>query len=239
LPDNKEHEMRNVGKLLLVALMAVAAFAFSASSASASLPVEVMDEASGGDHCADLGYANHRASGGCHLLVHSDSVLLIQHRAAGDVIVNNCVNDYEIRLDENGEGWIQDVSFTPGDPGCGTAVTPCTEEGAKGDFPWHIDIEHDGAGGEVGEAEICIDEVIAPGISCELEGDIDISLNEDAHELSAEADDATFTVEENTAHPVGAQTNCNNLLLLGALEVDAHWTITGETGNVEIEHLGA
>jgi hypothetical protein len=226
--------MGSASKLLAGAAMAIAVLVFTSSSANATQPVEIMDET--GLHCDDLTFVDHVADGGCHLTGHSDSVSLIQHRATGDIVVGSCSADGELRIDENGEGWIQNVSFTVG-LGCGTIARPCSEEGALGDLPWHINVEHDGAGNEIATGEGCLELTVTTGVSCELEGDMTFEFGEVDRDLSLEADDTPFVVEEVIAHPPVAQSICNTLIGQGAYEVAGHLAGQGQAEDGEIEHL--
>jgi hypothetical protein len=246
-------------KLFMVAALAVAATLFSVSPAAANMPVELMDETNQGLHCPEVSHADGDASGGCHRGVNSDGlVLLIQHRATGDVIGFACIHRYELRLDENGEGWIDDQQFIPGSANCGSSsvlggVTPCIDpvethsQGhpeADGEEPlWHIDVEHDGEGIEEAELEFCIDDVIRidppPTLSCEWEGDMSLRIFEQTgHDLTAETydgdvapedpEEAHFAIEGQIGHPSGHA--CDEARSLGEFEIQGHWDIDNEAG---------
>lgn len=228
--------MRNLRKLLLLAVMACAAMAFAAPSAFATFPVEVTD--ADGIHCGPVSVVDHSVSGGCEVHVVSDgNISLISHRAGmGEVIVNDCLNEYTLNIDENGEGWIHAISLTGG-VGCGTNVQPCVEDDGHQE-PWHIDVEHDGLGGEEGIAEFCVNELIAPGVRCEWEGDLEVDLTNDGGAYSAESENANegkqFVVETTVAHPAAAQANC--VALAPTLEVEGHWDFENPQG-IAINHL--
>lgn len=252
--------MRNLRKLFMVAALAVVAMAFAAPSASATLPVELMDELNGGAHCPAVDEDDGEATGGCHRSVRSNSVLLIQHRSTGDVVAADCINTYELRVDENGEGWIDDQVLAPGTANCGVAgvvggITVCTTApDPGGEEPlWHINIEHDGNGVEEAVAEFCIDDRIAAPISCEWEGDTTVQINESGGDLTAETWDGDveshFDIEAEEAHETAPVTHaqaegaCEQARMLGEFEIDGHWTIDNEAGqqntsaNIVIEHL--
>jgi hypothetical protein len=244
--------MRNLRKLFMVAALAVAAMAFSASSASATMPVEAMDENAAGAHCPPVSHGGGNADGGCHLFAESTSVQLIHHQAGGDVITADCINSYEVRLDENGEGWIENQVIAPGSSNCGSTavggVTACTAPPEPGEEPlWHLNIEHDGNGNEEATAEFCIDRVINEA-SCEWEGDTTLSVGElPGHDLSAETLDTTgdpeeshFGIEHQLAHPVSHVGVCDFVRSLGEFEIKGHWDLRNEVGpsaDIQIEHL--
>jgi hypothetical protein len=246
--------MRVLRRACLLLASAVVAIAFLGGSALAVMPVEVMDENAAGAHCPPVAHAAGDAEGGCHLFASSASVQLIQHRAGGDVVAGDCVWTFEVRVDENGEGWVENQAFTPGTTICGsTAVggfTPCTAPPEmSGEEPlWHVNMEHDGEGNEVATLEFCIDDRVSPDVSCEWEGDLTLSISElPGHDLSAETLDTTgdpeeshWSIEHQLAHPVSGTSTCNFVRSLGEFEFRGHWGLRNEVGpsaDVEIEHL--
>ena len=144
-------------KLPLLATMTCAATILAASSASAQGPVEVIHTiAKGPVHCpaVPLHTDGERAEGGCHFIAtteaspngnHPHTFELTAHLFGAPFHSADCHSTFEIRMDENGEGYVQDFAITQGlegDLGCGaTLVRACTPDEAHGtaDGPWHID----------------------------------------------------------------------------------------------------
>ena len=147
--------MRFARKLMLLAMMAFAAMALAASSASAQGPVEVTHtEPLTGEpaHCPDVVLHNGEAEEGCHFEAtssastnHEHTVELTAHLFGAPFHSADCHNNFEIVMDETGEGYVQNFMITQGlegDPGCGaTLVRACTPAEAHGTAggPWHVD----------------------------------------------------------------------------------------------------
>lgn len=224
--------MRNLRKLLFAAAAFALAVALWASPASAQEPVEIMNLNEDGAHCPAVTITDHWSDDGCHREMRSTSgVTFVQHRPTGDITVITCTHTLEPHLDENGEGWIQDIKFFPGSVACGTTFTPCTAEGVV--EPWHFQISHNGLGDELMTIEACYDLPISPGVSCEILGDLQANLtNLGGGDYGLEAEDKLFAVESSTAH--GGAGACG-FLTTGQLEVFAHFDVEDE-GEMEEEH---
>ena len=160
-------------KLLLLAGMAIAAMALSAPTAAAN-PVEVVDN---GVHCGLVDASGHEATGGCHLQALSLGPIHLEVHSGGmETEGPACEYDFEVRLDENGEGYVQHVVIFPGDPECGTFTRVCNEAEAHagGNGPWETHIEETGAGQETATVEFCM--VLPGGLRCE--GPVSIAVTQ-------------------------------------------------------------
>jgi hypothetical protein len=135
--------MRFVRKIFLLALTAVAAMAFAASTASAQeTPIEVIDEHSL-EHCAPVPNAD---TGGCR--VHfSGELILVGHIFGIEANASDCLVELEARIDEDGEGYVYQASFTP-HPTDACTRSPCS-------LPWRIHGEEPAPGVEHIYAEFC------------------------------------------------------------------------------------
>jgi hypothetical protein len=112
--------MRNLHKLLLLAIAAVAAFAFSASAASAQ-GVEVLLEDNG--HCSDVVMDNHEPVNATCTVRATGTAELYQHVAGvGEVLFSTCNNVFEAAFNESGAGFIYNQILTPEGGDCGREV---------------------------------------------------------------------------------------------------------------------
>ena len=177
--------MRFVRKLLLLAAVAIAAMALSASTAAAINPVEVVDN---GVHCEPIDASGHEATGGCHLQALSLGPIHLEVHSAGiETTGPACENDFEVLLDEYGEGYVQHFVIFPGDPECGTGVRACREVEAHGtsNGPWRVHIEEAGPGLENAIVTVCV--VLPGGLRCE--GPVNVAVSHDAEQYFAEVTD--------------------------------------------------
>ena len=172
-------------KLLLVAAAAIAAMALSASTAAAINPVEVVDN---GVHCGFIDASEHEATGGCHLQALSIGDIHLEiHTWGMETTGPACENDFEVRLDENGEGYVQHFAIFPGETECGTGVRACNEAEAHalGNGQWRVHIEEIFTGQETATVEVCM--IFPGGLRCE--GEIGVQLVKVAEQYTAEVTD--------------------------------------------------
>lgn len=125
--------MRNVRKLLLLALGLIAMAAMLPSVASAQESVELYEEISPGvigNHCPTVVADDHHLPSNAHCSINAESVAgttadLYQHVAGvGEIRFSQCVNHFEGAFDENGEGYVYDQVLEES-AGCGRQ--PCDE----------------------------------------------------------------------------------------------------------------
>jgi hypothetical protein len=144
-------DMRIMRKLMLLALMAAAALAFTAPSASA-LEVEIEN----GVHCTAVEIIDHgEGSGGC--TVHATSEAQVE--LGSPLGMTLCDNEFEARVDENGEGFIYSQLLTNCSP---LPVIPCSEAGVNDNWEVHLKSE------TLMEAQFCVD-VLGLEINCHLD----------------------------------------------------------------------
>jgi hypothetical protein len=161
--------MRIARKLMLLAVVAVAAMAFTASSASA---VGVNDEASG-EPCSAVSNTHHGdGTGGCQ--IHATSVTPIELATSLGMIL--CDNEFEARVDGAGEGYIYGQTLT----NCqGGTVVPCAESGVVDNWVVHLNAE------DSMEATFCVTAFGFINVTCHLPS---VTVAQAAH------DDVTFSV---------------------------------------------
>jgi hypothetical protein len=97
--------MRNVRKLMLLAVTALAAMAFAATSASAQT-LEITNEA-GGAHCSAVSLSGTDVNGGC--LTHATSeanIELRKHVFGIESHITSCNNEFAGRVSEDATGYI-------------------------------------------------------------------------------------------------------------------------------------
>ena len=180
--------MRKAYRFVLVMAGVLAAMAMVASSASALSAVEVEDAIAGG-HCGEveLTPTGHEATGGCELhVVNMGLINLINHSSPTvETVVTQCNMEFNVNIDENGEGYVTHQSITPGTSFCGTAWRPCLESdphiGGTGaePVPWHLQIEETGVSSDHAEhavIEVCLIVVVPPGINCTVEKEVEVHL---------------------------------------------------------------
>lgn len=117
--------MRIGRKLMLLAVMAIAAMAAVAPNAFGQ-SVEVTDEATAGAHCPTL------AAGGC--TAHGSStgnVVLTAHIFGIESTVTTCTNEFDLVTDEDGNGRLQNQVLAG--PNC--TRQPCQVSGATQPWP--------------------------------------------------------------------------------------------------------
>jgi hypothetical protein len=165
--------MRNVRKVMLLAVAAMAVTAFAASSASA---LTVTKEA-GGAACGTASMSGTGVSGGC--LVHATSeaagVVLKKHVFGVESTITTCNNEFWGRVGTTGTGFILEQVLS----GAGCARQPC--KAASGEAqPWGASSTETGAAQEGGEfltTNFCVEPI--PGGTDET-CEIDIPFNETA-----------------------------------------------------------
>lgn len=161
-------------RLRLLAGIVIAAMALSGSTAVAD-PIEVVDN---GVHCGPVDASGHEATGGCHLQMLSigDIHLEIHSTLGVETTGPGCEHDFEVRLDENGEGYVQHFAIFPGDVECGSMFRVCSESEAHagGNGQWETHIEETGAGQETATVGFCM---IFPG-NLRCEGPVSVAVTE-------------------------------------------------------------
>ena len=236
-------------KFPLLATMVFVAAALAVPSASAQ-GVEVTHTAPPETgvpvHCPDviLHGTPTRAEGGCHLFAttaasanHDHTFELTAHLFGAPFHSADCHNSFEIRMDENGEGYIQDIQFTQGtegDLGCGaTLFRPCTPAEAHGTAggPWHVDTVERADPDPPDNPEVFVATVEACFVSEDLgrcEGPVALEVAEDP--LNAEDYEAELT-PTHAGQPNGIP--CD----LGSAEFTAHYDLTPENPTEEEIHF--
>jgi hypothetical protein len=119
--------MRNVRKLVLLAVMALAAMALAAPSASA---LEITNEA-GGAHCAAVTLNGSDVDGGC--LTHATSngtIELRKHVFGVESTITTCDNEFTGRVNEDASGYIFEQVLS----GAGCTRQACVVSGEG--TPW-------------------------------------------------------------------------------------------------------
>jgi hypothetical protein len=118
--------MRNIRKLLLLAVGVSAAMAFVPSAASAQVELE---REQGGDCPTVVTVVNHRPSDtGCsiHAITEPGTTAdLFQHTGVSEVGFSQCTNEFEAAFDRNGHGFIYNQVLQPEGVPCGRE--PCDE----------------------------------------------------------------------------------------------------------------
>jgi hypothetical protein len=130
--------MRVACKLMLLAVMAIAAIAMTAGTASAQVELTVEGTS---DHCGAVEVGLHSASGDCE--IHASSTGDVILRAFGSV-QSRCLYEFTGYVDENGSGAITDQILGP--PEIGTcSMQPCAEVGLGQDV-WPIQVSEGASG---------------------------------------------------------------------------------------------
>jgi hypothetical protein len=142
---HKGAKMLNIRKLLLLAVMAIAATVISVPAAFGQSEnhetLEYLQEASA-QHCPAVSKPTaHTVSGGC--LIHATSeggVELRKHVFGVETHLTSCSNEFHGRVNEDAEGFIINQVLS----GAGCARQPCKEAGQAGATPWpaHGDEAH-------------------------------------------------------------------------------------------------
>lgn len=122
--------------------------------------VEVRTEP-GNQHCPEVTVIGHGVSGGCHIELESTGVGIPLHANTGisKVTFSNCEVHLEMRVDEDGEGYVNEANLSPPHGGGVPCTrTPCDEDSGATDamIPWPVHIEENGAGDEALELEFCL-----------------------------------------------------------------------------------
>jgi hypothetical protein len=223
--------MRNVRKLFLSVAAAMAAVAFAASTAYAQT-VEVSQE--DGGHCGSVTLVEHVPTGGCSLkAVWTQPTVLVRHIAGvGEVEFSQCGISFEMRINEDGHGYIYNQVFTVNGGSCGRES--CDEVAPHHDLPWEAQFREPfgGLDQEILRVTFCL-AAFDPGpaegqtgTSCTV--DITVTHFEHAMEFS--------TPHFNLDHRGGAP--CINLG--GVVELTGHWVTQPSVfhpNSIEIHHL--
>jgi hypothetical protein len=161
-------EMRITSKLLLTAVMAIAAMAFGASSASAVEPVEIAIE--GGGHISD--------GTEIHAVGQTPTTLIAHIPGVGEVVASQCQDEFHGTIDEDGSGELDQFEIAlPG-----TCVRQaCETGGVQEHWPFQIEEDHT-TGLEMVHITFCL-EATGGGEhdTCELELPIEHDPEEQHH----------------------------------------------------------
>jgi hypothetical protein len=132
--------MRNLHKLLLLAIVTVVASAFSASAASAQSGVELLLEDNG--HCSDVVMDNHEPVSATCTVRATGTAGLYQHVAGvGEIFFTTCNYAFEAAFNESGAGFIYHQNLTPEGGSCWREVCDEAEGGAEpghGNLGWPV-----------------------------------------------------------------------------------------------------
>jgi hypothetical protein len=204
--------MCSLRKLLPIAV-AMAASVLSAPSAAAQT-VEVTNETTG-QHCSAFTMVSGQPVGAtCTVrLVSASPFDFVMHNGTGEVIFGfpQCDSTLEMAIDENGDGYVYNASFSG--QLCG-GRTPCN-------LPWAIQVEESAPGAETVAMDFCLGTTPCPVV-------LDLNSIGHEHEIASPPFDGSY----NGGAP------CTNLN--GVLELKAHW-ITQPNENhpddIEIAHI--
>jgi hypothetical protein len=227
--------MRHVRKLFLSVAAATTAIAFAASTASAQT-VEVNQE--DGGHCGPVTIVDHVPTGGCSIrVVSTQPVLFVRHvSGVGELEFSQCESVFEMRVNENGHGYIYNQELTPEGASCGRE--PCDEAESGNhphrNLPWEAQLREPlgGENEEILRMTLCLIAFDAgptegqAGTPCTL--DIAVAHVEHAMEFS--------TPYFDPVHNGG--TPCINLG--GIVEIEGHWVSSPNENHpnlFEIHHL--
>jgi hypothetical protein len=144
--------MRKTTRALLLGAVTGAILAGHAQSAAG---VEVSREAFG-EHCPEVTLGTHSATGGCRISVVGEGDF--QMEAFGSLL-SACHVDYEMRIDEDGHGYI--YNQTAIGTGCTTPI--CATSGAP--RPWEVQI-HESAGTMTMQTSSCFESSSVGTINC-------------------------------------------------------------------------
>lgn len=161
-------------KLVLFGAIALTAAASTAPAVAAS--IEVRTEP-GGEPCPPVTLVSHDVQGGCHTEIEStgEDATLHAMTAMGKVTISNCEVRAEARLDEHGEGYVNNAILAAPHAGAVPCTRrPCDENAGAtdADLPWPTHMEEQGAGHEEIEIAFCLVPILAnegtAGTWCEI-----------------------------------------------------------------------
>jgi len=225
--------MRNARKVLLLAVMALAAMAVAAQSASAAL--SIANETAGGA-CPAVSISGSQPAGGC--LIHAKGEAELRKHVFGvESHITTCTNEYHGRVSSTGSGWIFEQVLTndaaAADPNC--TRQPCKVNGEA--TPWKAD-GFEGAANNNPEpftewltTNFCVEPI---GGGTDETCEIDVGFNETVNHRYEFGHEGAGTAAEMSSHGVSGF-RC---------EIIGHWA--GETGgtedgasevNVEVNHV--
>jgi hypothetical protein len=122
--------MRNLRKLVLLAMAASAAMAFAASSASAQ-NLELVNEATG-VHCPAVTLSGSDVNGGCLAHATSEGTIELRKHVFGiESHITGCNNEFAGRFNEDANGYIFEQVLT----GASCSRQACKDGGGEG-TPW-------------------------------------------------------------------------------------------------------
>ncbi len=227
--------MRNALKFFLLGAVMAIAMAFSASTASAQ-SVEIWNEAVvPPQHCSAVTEGVHSPTGGCHIDVSSNAIDLRGHVfGIESEPLTDCGNSFEIRTNEDGEGYLTGMNITPGAGGnlacsnvrnCNSEngeTHPNTHGGAPGNHSWRGHIRETAPNTLQAVLSVCF---ITGQAIPECEGTLTLPVTRTNEDLYvATANDASI--------PTGAGTFSTHC------EVNGAWSLTSEPGeDTHINHL--
>jgi hypothetical protein len=202
--------MRIARKLTLLALTAVAAMALAVPQSFAQ-NVEVEDISGG--HCPAVTPTAHSVSGGCAVVAHSTSpILLMAHlNPTFEVLASSCDYEFTGHVGGDGTGFITGQTLTGDD--CTTP--PCNEGGAVSQALWPFGLRENAPASETLDLTLCIVNSAVGYINCQIDLDVVGSVGN----YSLEAQDE----------------RCQNIVGYPNFEIHGHWAVEDQT--IEIHHL--
>ncbi len=227
--------MRNARNLFLLCVAMAIGTAFAASTASAQ-SLEVWDEARVPPvHCGAVTEGVHSPGGGCHIAISSIAIDLRGHvfGIESEPLID-CGTSFEMRSNEDGEGYLTSMNITPGAGGnlaC-TNVRNCNSEngethpnthgGGPGDHSWRGHIRE--IARETLQAVLTVCFITGQAIP-ECEGTLTLPVTKNSEDLYlATANDAGIPTGSGTF-----STHC---------EVNGVWSLTSEPSeDTHINHL--
>ncbi len=193
--------LRYAQRFVLFTTTALAAIVFAAPVASAE--VELTNEV-GAAHCPSVSLSGHVLTGGCQIHLASDTPMVLE--LFGDEF-SECNTEYDVRLDENGQGYASDQQFT----GVNCGIEPCEAEASvAGKWLFEVHLKP-GSNALWIEFGACWLSPLVGEIECET-GAAMISSNHSTAEFDADA------------------VQCEDL---GFVHMTGHWSFESGTG-VEI-----
>lgn len=189
--------MRIARKLMLLAMMAIAATAFMASSASAEIglpdAVEITDEDLG-THCGAVTPTPNGATGGCFLHADSETGTLVSLELFGEALTE-CTNSFDARINEDGHGYIYNQVFGGGAP---CVAVPCNAVTGPGFRPWEVAVQEPRPGVEHLIANFC---VVVGGV--QIDCTIEVGMHIHSHSEVEFFANQSPCFEDDTLHVTG------------------------------------
>ncbi len=201
--------MRLARTIALLAMSAIAGLAFAANASAQDF--EITNEANG-LHCPAVTLSGTTVSGGCVVEAHSEgTVELAGHQFGIELHVDDCLNEFTARLNEDGSGYLTNQVLS----GEGCTTTPCLEGGNVAPWPG-TGIE--ASGQKLLRIQFC---VVNAGTTRNCEFDVPFTANGHAYE---------FLANDLNGHTGG--------IFTARCELTGHWLTEADSPNrVEIAHI--